>query len=206
MKRNIQPKKIHLLKTRLLLIALLVVSIVTGQTPPDTINLPFPIENNVDPTQTTPQSFDLGDPSSVNQTIVYDPTTGTYIFKETIGNSELNYRNPSMMTLEEYLDYENKKAMRENWKERIDEQTKENQSLIPPIKIPSKAFENFFGSNEISIRPQGSVELSLGVNSSRYDNPMLPVRQRKITRLDFQQQIQLNLVGQIGTKIKLNTS
>jgi cell surface protein SprA len=206
LKRNIQPKKFHLLKTRLLLIALLVVSIVTGQTPPDTVNLPFPIENNIDPTQTSPQSFDLGDPSSVKQTIVYDPTTGTYIFKETIGNSELNYRNPSMMTLEEYLDYENQKAMRQNWKDRIDEQTKENQSLIPPIKIPSKAFENFFGSNEISIRPQGSVELSLGVNSSRYDNPMLPVRQRKITRFDFQQQIQLNLVGQIGTKIKLNTS
>lgn len=148
----------------------------------------------------------MGDPSNVQQTIVYDPKTGNYIFKETIGGSEFNYRNPSMMTLEEYLEYERQKALRDNWKDRIDQQTKENQSIVPPIKINSKAFENFFGSDEISIRPQGSVEVSLGVNSSRYDNPILPVRQRRVTRMDFQQQIQLNLVGQIGTKIKLNTS
>ncbi|MFM2041175.1 MAG: hypothetical protein RLZZ493_1764, partial [Bacteroidota bacterium] len=175
---------------------------------PDTgsVQLPFPITNPLDPTQTSPQSFDLGDPSSVQQTIVYDPVTGTYIFKESIGKSSLMYRNPSMMTLEEYLEYERKKALKENWKDKIDQQTEQNRALEFPIKIPSKTFENFFGSDEITIRPQGSVELSFGVNSSRYDNPMLPVRQRKITRFDFQQQIQMNLVGQIGTKLKLNTS
>ena len=166
--------------------------------------LPFPIQNNIDPTQTNPQSFDLGDPSSVKQTIVYDPTTGTYIFKETIGN-ELNFRNPSMMTLEEYLEYERQKALRENWKDKIDQQTAKSQPMEFPIKIGSKAFENFFGSDQITIRPQGSVELSFGVNSSRYDNPILPVKQRHITRFDFQQQIQLNLVGQIGTKMKIGT-
>ncbi len=166
--------------------------------------LQFPIQNNIDPTQTQPQSFDLGDPSSMQQTIVYDPVTGTYIFKETIGT--LNYRNPSMMTLEEYLEYERQKALRENWKEKIEQQTAQSQPMEFPIKIGSKAFENFFGSDQITIRPQGSVELSFGVNSSRYENPILPVKQRHITRFDFQQQIQMNLVGQIGTKLKIGTS
>lgn len=166
--------------------------------------LQFPIQNNIDPTQTQPQSFDLGDPSSMKQTIVYDPVTGTYIFKETIGT--LNYRNPSMMTLEEYLEYERQKALRENWKEKIEQQTAQSQPMEFPIKIGSKAFENFFGSDQITIRPQGSVELSFGVNSSRYENPILPVKQRHITRFDFQQQIQMNLVGQIGTKLKIGTS
>ncbi len=180
-------------------------NLVWGQNPPD--SLPFPIHNNVDPTQTTEQSFDLGDPSSVNQTIVYDPATGTYVFKETIGKTDLNYRNPSMMTLEEYLEYERRKSMQENWKEKIEAETEAKRGgFNPAIKIPGKGFQNIFGSNEISIRPQGSVELSFGVNSSRYDNPILPVKQRRITRFDFQQQIQLNLVGQIGTKIKLNAS
>ena len=164
----------------------------------------YPINNNVDPTQTTPQSFDLGDPSSVQPTIVYDPATGTYVFQETIGG--LNYRNPSMMTLEEYIEYERQKSLQDNWKEKIDEQTAENQPLEFPIKIGSKVFENFFGSDQITIRPQGSVELSFGVNSSRYDNPLIPVKQRKITRFDFDQQINLNLVGQIGTKLKLGVS
>lgn len=170
------------------------------------VNLPFPINNPLDPTQNTPQSFDLGDPSSVKQTIVFDPATGTYVFREDLGNNGLFYRNPSMMTLEEYLEYERQKSLQENWKDKIEEQTEEDRALEFPIKIPGKAFGNIFGSDEITIRPQGSVELSFGVNSSRYDNPILPVKQRRITRFDFQQQIQMNLVGQIGTKVKLNTS
>ena len=193
----------HLTTTSISIVVLVLFSHVGSLFAQDT--LPFPIQNNFDPTQTTPQSFDLGDPSSVKQTIVYDPATGTYIFKETIGN-ELNFRNPSMMTLEEYLEYERQKALRENWKDKIDQQTAKSQPMEFPIKIGSKAFENFFGSDQITIRPQGSVELSFGVNSSRYDNPILPVKQRRITRFDFQQQIQLNLVGQIGTKLKIGTS
>jgi cell surface protein SprA len=168
--------------------------------------LPYPLKNANDPTLNKKQSFDLGDPTSMKQTIVYDPVTGTYVFKETIGNSDLNYRNPSMMTLEEYLEYEKKKSQSNNWKSKIAEQTEENRPFEFPIKVGSKLFENFFGSDQITIRPAGSVELSFGVNSSRYDNPILPVKQRKITRFDFQQQIQLNLVGQIGTKLKIGTS
>lgn len=189
----------------LLLLFCLPFSLSWAQTDPDT-NLIYPIEPTYDPTQTSQNSFDLGDPSSVEQTIVYDPETGTYVFKETMGSSELNYRNPSMMTLEEYLEYERQKSLAENWKDKIDEQTEESQPFELPIKVGSKIFENFFGSDQITIRPAGSVEIALGVNSSRYDNPILPVRQRRITRFDFQQQINLNLVGQIGTKMKLGLS
>ena len=168
--------------------------------------LKYPIVPTYDTTQTTPQSFDLGDPSSMQQTIVYDPITGTYIFTEVIGVSELNFRKPSMMTFDEYIEYERQKALRENWKERIDDQTEQNQPFELPIKVGAKEFENFFGSDQIVIRPQGSVELSFGVNSSRYDNPILPVKQRRITRFDFQQQIQMNLTAQIGTKLKIGTN
>lgn len=178
-----------------------------GYAQPDTSsNLKFPISNPNDPTQNNPQSFDLGDPTSVKKSIVFDPITGKYIFTESIGSSNLNYRNPSMMTLEEYLEYERQKSLKENWKDKIDQQTEEKRALEFPIKIPSKTFANFFGSDEITIRPQGSIELAFGVNSSRYDNPILPIKQRKITRFDFQQQIQMNLVGQIGTKLKLSAS
>lgn len=201
--------KYNLLKQTAILLFFVFSSVFAfSQDPEDTneVILPFPINNNIDPTQSGQQSFDLGDPSNVKQTIVYDPKTGKYIFTETYGNTGLNYRNPSMMTFEEYLDYERKKALKDNWKDKIDQQTKESQPIVPPFKIPGKTFQNIFGSDEISIKPQGSVEMSLGVNSSRYDNPMLPVNQRRITRFDFQQQIQINLVGQIGTRLKLNTS
>lgn len=168
--------------------------------------LRYPITPINDPTQTKKQSFDLGDPSSVQQTIVYDPVTGTYVFKETIGASGINYRPPSMMTLDEYLEYERNKSIRDNWKDKIDQQTADSQPFSLPIKINNKLFKSFFGSDQITIKPQGTVEIGLGVNSSRYDNPLLPVKQRRITRFDFNQNINFSVVGQIGTRMKLGIS
>ena len=102
----------------------------------------YPIINPFDPTTNRPQSFDLGDPSSLTQNIVYDPISGRYIFTETFGEG-MNYRPPSMMTLEEYIEYDKKTSIIENWEEKIDEQTEEGRPFELPIKIPGKAFKNF---------------------------------------------------------------
>lgn len=182
------------------ILALIFTTNTFGQTGPE---LPFPIINPMNPYQNLPQSFDLGDPTSLQQKITYDPITGNYIFTETLGNGIL-YRPPSMMTLEEYLKYEEKKSQTLDWQEIIEEETAENRTFELPIKIGSKVFENFFGSDEIKIIPGGNLELSLGATSSRYDNPMLPMRQRRVTRFDFNQNINLDVTGQIGTKLKLN--
>jgi cell surface protein SprA len=171
-----------------------------AQTTPD---LPFPIFNPLNPAENLPQSFDLGDPASLKKSIIYDPSTRGFVFSETLGNG-LNFRNPSMMTLEEYLEYERKKSMTQDWQEIIEEETAENRNFELPIKIGSKAFKNFFGSDTIKIIPGGNLELFLGINHSRIDNPMLPMRQRRITRFDFNQNINLEVTGQIGTKLKLN--
>jgi len=166
------------------------------------IDLPFPIVNPMNPGQNLPQSFDLGDPTNLQQGIVYDPETGKYIFTETIGNG-LFYHYPSMMSIEDYLEYQEKKSQTLDWQEIIEEETAENGQFELPIKIGSKLFENFFGSDEIKIIPGGNIEISLGANHSRIDNPMLPLRQRNITRFDFNQNINLDVTGQIGTKLKL---
>lgn len=79
--------------------------------------LQYPISNPLDPTLNTPQSFDFGDPSSVEQSVVYDPVTGKYIFTERMSNG-LYYRYPSMMTLDEYLEYERKKSTILNWQKK----------------------------------------------------------------------------------------
>jgi cell surface protein SprA len=173
----------------------------------DSTELPFPIEKTYDPTSNSSFRFDLGNPSQLKQTIVYDPVLKKYVFKETLGTDGLiNYRNPSMMTLKEYIEYERKKSLSQNWKDKLDAQTETEKSLVSPIKVGGKGFVNFFGSDEINIKPQGTIEVSMGVNSSKYDNPSLPVNQRRITRFDFQQNMQINLVGTIGTKLKLSTS
>lgn len=169
------------------------------------VQLPFPIEQSNDPTQTKTQSFDIGNPDNVKSSVEYDPKTGKYVFSEKVGdNIDLNHS--SMMTLDEYLEYQRQKELESYWKDKVTEANEENKPLLRPIVIKGNAFKNIFGSDEINIRPQGSVQLSMGVNSSKYANPALPIKQRKITRFDFNMQMQLNVVGQIGTKLKLTTS
>lgn len=69
-----------------------------------------------------------------------------------------------------------------------------------------EAFNRIFGGNTIDIRPQGSAALSFGLNISRYDNPTLPERQRRNTTFDFKERIQMNVIGNIGEKLKITTN
>ncbi|MEN9699467.1 MAG: cell surface protein SprA [Bacteroidota bacterium] len=172
---------------------------VYAQTP----TLPFPIYNPLNPFQNLPQSFDLGDPTGMQQTIVYDPETGSFVFKDVMGK-DTYFRAPQALSLEDYLKYEEKKSFSLDWKEIIAEETAENRNFELPIKIGSKAFESFFGGDQITITPGGNLELSLGANHSRVDNPILPMRQRNITRFDFNQNINMDITGQIGTMMKVN--
>jgi cell surface protein SprA len=147
------------------------------------------------------------EPANVKREIKYDPLTGKYILYETVGDT-VNLRPPQIMTLDQYLEYQRQVADKEHWRNRIDQNTGDDKSgkIIPDINIKGKFFETLFGSNKIQIRPQGVVELAFGVNSSRYDNPQLPENQRRVTRFDFQQRIQMNVVGQIGEKLKISAA
>jgi len=145
----------------------------------------------------------LPDPSNLNTNVVYNPETGMYEIYQTIGG--IQYRYPTAMTLEEYMAYKRQQALKEAWIDKVNDdndQTNGNNP-IPALKMKGEAFDIIFGGDEINIRPQGSAELSFGVNISKYDNPVLPIKQRRVTTFDFQQRINLNLVGQIGDKLKL---
>ncbi|MBK6525825.1 MAG: cell surface protein SprA [Crocinitomicaceae bacterium] len=174
-----------------------------AQTPvKDTTKLQYPIYDYYDYTQQQNTPINLADPDNINTEIVYNPTTGEYEIYQKIGG--LYYRYPTSMTMDEYLEYQRKKALNDYFREKVDENNEQQRgALIPPIKMESEAFDIIFGGDEINIRPQGSAELSFGVNISRYDNPVLPVKQRRVATFDFQQKINLNLVGQIGDKLKL---
>ncbi|UKN00888.1 cell surface protein SprA [Paracrocinitomix mangrovi] len=164
--------------------------------------LHFPLYDHYDYTDKKDSPINLM-PSGVNTEVKYNPETGMYEFYQTIGG--INYRHPTSMTLEEYLAWKRQQATKELFMEKIKEDNEQQQGKnpIPALKIENEAFDVIFGGDEINIRPQGSAELSFGVNISRYDNPVLPIKQRRVTTFDFQQRINLNLVGQIGDKLKL---
>ena len=66
--------------------------------------------------------------------------------------------------------------------------------------------EDIFGPGGIDIRPTGTAEISFGFNTNRTDNPQIPQKQRRITTFDFNERIQINLLGTVGDKLKINFS
>lgn len=144
-------------------------------------------------------------PDNIEYSIEYNPETGEYEVVQKVGDL-IDYRPGTTMSLDEYLDYDLAGNISEFWVQQQQTDTEKSKDFAPFIKVGGQGFENIFGSNEIEIRPQGSAELTFGVNVSKTENPRIPERQRRITTFDFDQKIQLNVVGNIGTKLKLNVN
>jgi cell surface protein SprA len=163
-------------------------------------------DNNYDPTDIDPsQTLQLKDPSNLKTDIQYDFQTGNYEFEQKMGS--MNYRNPSYMTFKEYLDYDMEKQIDGYWKQRHEaEQVNASKGLIPKIMVNNETFDRIFGGNTVDIRPQGAAELIFGVNTSRTQNPAIAENQRKISTFQFDQKIQINLLGKIGDKLKVTTN
>ena len=103
------------------------------------------------------------------------------------------------------MDYDISGNLTEFWNQLQEEDDEANRAFTPKLEIDNELFEMLFGTNEIEIIPQGSAEISFGINSSNTENPRIPERQRRVTTFDFDQRIQLNITGKIGDKIELGT-
>ncbi|MDG1477771.1 MAG: cell surface protein SprA, partial [Vicingaceae bacterium] len=170
------------------------------------IDLRYPMKDGIGgPGSQNSSGMFLKRPSNIQSKFEYDPETGTYSYSEKIGDR--NFRNPTSMGFEEYLDYDSKKSLQDYWKQKsAADDINQTKGFRPKLTVKGEAFDRIFGGNVIDIRPQGSAELTFGINRSTRDNPALPANQRSTTVFDFGQQIQLNLVGHIGEKLKITTS
>jgi cell surface protein SprA len=156
------------------------------------------------PGETVPSSIDLNDPSNVNRSIEYDPEDNRYYFNEKIGDDFL--RNPNYLTMDEYLKYRAKEDEQSYWKRRLDALTLFSKKPQLPTMYKEGLFDRIFGGSTISVRPQGNVDVTFGGNWQNIKNPTLPARAQKYGIFDFDMQMNINLLAQIGEKLKLNIS
>lgn len=186
----------------------LVLSMLEPNEEGDSTDLRYPIQDNREAPQTNPPpaSIDLKDPKSVETKVVYDPVTRTFTIYEKIGDQYFRY--PKTMTFQEYTEYQRKKSEQDYFEMRskaVD--LAERRTTPPKLYDGPELFDKGFGYKpKIEIKPQGNVDVTLGVISQKIDNPVLPLPQRKQTNFDFDMNIQLNLTGQIGDMMKLNTN
>ncbi len=180
---------------------------------PDTpdVDLPFPIQDNLNPGEQA-GGINLQDPSNIESIVEFDPATGNYYIYQRIGG-QIDYRNPTVMSFEEYMNYDMQQSLEDYWREKETMQSMAQEGeeeggggFAPRLRVESEAFDRIFGGNTIDIRPQGTAELIFGLNINKNENPQIPERQRRITTFDFDQNIQMNIVGNIGDKMKLTTN
>lgn len=153
--------------------------------------------------------FDLKDPKIITQNIEYDPVSGEYIVTEKVGDEP--YRPGSNMTFTEFMNFKSRQQDQEYLKNLAGiTTTKRNyDALIDPItKIDLKKnlADRLFGGFGIDIKPQGSIGFTLGANYSLTDNPILPENQKSVFTPDFDMDIRMDVTGNIGDKLKLNTN
>ncbi len=167
--------------------------------------LPFPFKDEnifVNSGSQDTSALYLKKPSNIHTVIEYDPITGDYLISEKIGTTD--YRLPLSLSLEEYMKTDLRESIDRYWRDRMAQNAMNQRSqLLPQFRVSGQAFNAVFGSNIVNIKPQGYVEMSLGIKSNRIENPSIPVRMQRNTTFDFSQKINVNLDGQIGDRLKM---
>lgn len=153
--------------------------------------------------------FDLRDPKIVDQSIEFDPETNSYKVTERLGDDY--FRMPSYMSFEEYLDYKAKEQERIHFQRLagINSAGGEVGPDIDPIKkfdLSNSLIDRLFGGTVVDLQPKGTIGITLGYVYQHVENQRLNERQQRNGGLDFDMDIQMNMDGQIGDKLKLNAN
>ena len=149
--------------------------------------------------------FSLSSSSIVNDLKI--DTSMVYTFTESIG--DIDYRPIIGIPFEKYNNYQTKNLLKENWGKKSTELDGENslqgRRLIPKIFIP-QVFDRIFGGNYIDLSVNGFVNLDFGGKLQRIENPSIPIRQQRNGGFNYDQQLNLNIIGQIGEKLKISAN
>jgi cell surface protein SprA len=151
--------------------------------------------------------FDLRDPSIIQKDVEYDPETNRYIIREKIGSDF--YRQPTYMTFEEYINWRAEQQQRDYFARMAGLGSASGPLKRDPlgkVDVSRSLVDRLFGGSNVDIKPQGNIDVIIGVNHQRVANPVLLARQQNNTIFNFDMNINMNVSGQIGQKLKLNAN
>jgi len=167
-------------------------------------------------TNDTPTNpFDLDDPPAIETEVTYDPETGYYIITEKVGDA--HYRPPTYMTFDEYMEWSADNDKNSYFNQLSDRLSLTGDAVEDPVgrykeAIRTSLINRLFGGADldpkemVSIRPQGNIDLTFGIDQQYVENPSLTERQRRNGGFDFDMAIQMNVIGKIGDKLNLATN
>jgi len=149
-------------------------------------------------------------PKNVKLEVTPDDSLKNYNVRETVGG-QIDYRDPTVISQEELLKYQERQAINDYYRQKAmggvagapaAPGTPQAQRLIPKIYLGPIA-DRIFGGSYIDIRPAGSLTFKFGAKYNVNRNPALTLRQQSVGDFIFDQNMNLSLSGQVGTKLKL---
>lgn len=171
--------------------------------------MPFPVQQTVpaDYERLMEDQFaaDLSTPSNIVTVPEYDPETGYYVIRTKMGDTEIT--TPFILNEKQYNDWQFRRQLQEYYQERNQAlaENKEKQPFnIFDMNFAYGPLEKIFGPGGVSLKTQGSVQIKMGVNSNKSDNPSLPIKSRRKTYFDFDQKIQATIAASVGDRMNFN--
>ena len=149
--------------------------------------------------------LDLKRPQNLQQDVIYNDTLDRYIIGSKIGAAWLNA--PIMMTPEEYRAWSEKRLFDQYFRSKnaeIFENKGKEKFDFTDMHFELGPAEKIFGPGGVRIKTQGTAELKFGGTVKKIDNPSLPIRNRKMTTMNFDEKINLNVNGRVGDKVNMN--
>ncbi|MDH6601737.1 cell surface protein SprA [Myroides gitamensis] len=168
------------------------------------------------PNDSIPQpAYDMGnialpDPEIIKESYSYDPLTDQYYYTKVV--SDFNLSLPLILSRQEYEKILMRAEMRRYFSQKFNavngtlEDPAAQRDMLPRYYVNSKLFSGIFGSNEIDVKPTGSVEFDMGIRHTKQENPLMSSRNRKSTTFDFDQRISMGLQGMVGTRLAVNAN
>jgi cell surface protein SprA len=155
---------------------------------------------------TTESPLFLKDPTKLNYEIELDSSLN-YTIYEKMG--ELNYRPITTMSFEQFKEYQDRQMMKGYWQGKSrsmdGESAVSSRGLAPKIFI-SPVLDRIFGGSYVELVPRGFVTLDFGVAFQRIDNPNIPIRQQRNGGFEFDQQINMSVIGKVGEKLAVSAN
>jgi cell surface protein SprA len=155
---------------------------------------------------TTSSPLFLKDPNKLKLDVEID-TALNYTVYEKIG--DLNYRPTTSMSFEEFKQYQDRRILREYWqgrsREMDGESAVEGRGFTPKIFI-SPILDRIFGGSYVELVPRGFVTLDFGGSFQKIANPSIPIRQQRNGGFEFDQQINMSVVGKVGEKLSVTAN
>ncbi|HEY0740377.1 MAG TPA: cell surface protein SprA [Chryseosolibacter sp.] len=155
---------------------------------------------------TTESPLFLKDPNKLKLDVDID-TALNYTIYEKIG--DLNYRPTSSMSFEEFKQYQDRQILKDYWQNRSramdGESAVSGRGFTPKIFV-SPILDRIFGGSYVELVPRGFVMLDLGYQHQKISNPGIPIRQQRNGSFEFDQQINMSVVGKVGEKLAVTAN